>query len=116
MKNIFLMILFFALPAAAQETRIESNRDFAYRMSQAVAIGGTYLDWQSSAPSPGSREKNVYISNNRAAQAALMAGTTALVMALAHNAKKDHHNKWPVYINLVIGGIHGGVAVWNYTR
>jgi len=110
MKTRIFILIFSSLTLLSTPTLRADDK--CYRLSQAVLVGGTFADWQSSA---GLREVGPMATNSRGGQAAMMAATSGLTYLISHHLLyKTGHRKAAKIMNAVVGGMHFSAAAWNW--
>lgn len=98
---------------AEQKARTANKR---YWISVGFLAAGTVLDFWSSAPEPGYAEVQPWMNVSRGGQAALIGTGSGIAFGVSWMLHKQKAGKAAQTINYIMGGIHGGAAVYNWTH
>lgn len=86
-----------------------------YWISVAVLAAGTVLDFASSGGCPEC-EVQPWMNTSRGGQAALIGTGSGIAFGVSWMLHKQKAGKAAQTINYIMGGIHGGAAVYNWTH
>lgn len=100
---IMLLISLLAAPSA-----------HAIDKSQIYLITGTVADDFASTVSTKGREANPAMPDNWKGQAAMMAGSTALMLTMGKMFRDLGHPKAAKVLNYIVGSVHFGAAGLNF--